>query len=80
MPAVCSAAHGSARCLQASKLQLICPALRTCPVQVDIQHAPTDYQLLGACITAVNAAGKPALVRVEGPHDRGGIQQVDAWA
>lgn len=43
--------------------------------QVDIQHAPTDYQLLGACITAVNAAGKPALVRVEGPHDRGGIQQ-----
>jgi hypothetical protein len=42
---------------------------------VDIQHAPTDYQMLGACITAVNAAGKPALVRVEGPHDRGGIQQ-----
>ena len=46
--------------------------------QVDIQHAPTDYGLLGACITAVNAAGKPALVRVEGPHDRGGIQQVGA--
>lgn len=44
--------------------------------QVDIQHAPTDYQLLGSMLTAVNAAGKPAVVRVEGPHDRGGIQQV----
>lgn len=42
---------------------------------VDIQHAPTDYQNLAAMITAVNAGGKPALVRVEGPHDRGGIQQ-----
>ncbi|KAL4433090.1 hypothetical protein ABPG77_006517 [Micractinium sp. CCAP 211/92] len=42
---------------------------------VDIQHAPTDYANLAACITAVNAAGLPALVRVEGPHDRGGIQQ-----
>lgn len=42
---------------------------------VDIQHAPTDYANLAACITAVNAAGRPALVRVEGPHDRGGIQQ-----
>jgi 4-hydroxy-2-oxoheptanedioate aldolase len=89
-------------------------------VQIDIQHAPTDYANLAAMITAVNAAGKPvrvgrfilqadmpltvlhsrglpawqrqslhraasslkrlpplvqALVRVEGPHDRGGIQQ-----
>lgn len=42
---------------------------------VDVQHAPTDYQLLGAMITAVNAAGKPAMVRVEGPLDRGTIQQ-----
>ena len=59
-------------------IPLPCPALlcAPAPAQVDIQHAPTDYQLLGACITAVNAAGKPALVRVEGPHDRGGIQQV----
>jgi 4-hydroxy-2-oxoheptanedioate aldolase len=42
---------------------------------VDIQHAPTDYANLAAMITAVNAAGKPALVRVEGPSDRGAIQQ-----
>ncbi|PSC70905.1 2,4-dihydroxyhept-2-ene-1,7-dioic acid aldolase [Micractinium conductrix] len=42
---------------------------------VDIQHAPVDYATLAACITAINAAGKPALVRVEGPHDRGGMQQ-----
>ncbi|KAI7839070.1 hypothetical protein COHA_007212 [Chlorella ohadii] len=57
---------------------LVAEQLATLPYDymlVDIQHAPTDYQLLGACITAVNAAGKPALVRVEGPHDRGGIQQ-----
>lgn len=42
---------------------------------IDVQHAPTDYATLAACLTAVNAAGKPALVRVEGPADRGCIQQ-----
>lgn len=52
------------------------PSPPVCAAQVDIQHAPTDYRHLGEMITAVNAAGKPALVRVEGPHDRGGIQQV----
>jgi hypothetical protein len=44
-------------------------------IQVDIQHAPTDYHNLAAMLTACSAGGRPALVRVEGPHDRGGIQQ-----
>ena len=65
----CSAAWGLARLSHASSS---CPAsaprlaLPPAPVchaskneQVDIQHAPTDYQNLAAMITAVNAGGKP---------------------
>ena len=49
---------------------------RSAAFQVDLQHAPTNYACMAAMLTAVNAAGgQQALVRVEGPHDRGGMQQ-----
>ena len=45
---------------------------------MDAQHAPTDYTNMAAMVTAANAGGCHAVVRVAGPGDRPGIQQARA--
>jgi len=42
---------------------------------VDTQHGPMDHEKLSAMICAIGSGGAKSMVRVEGYHDRGGIQQ-----
>jgi len=42
---------------------------------VDTQHGPMDHERLSAMMCAIGSGGAKSLVRVEGYHDRGGIQQ-----
>jgi 4-hydroxy-2-oxoheptanedioate aldolase len=42
---------------------------------IDTQHGPMDPQNLSAMICAIQSGGAIAMVRVQGYHDRGGIQQ-----
>src|SRR4030095_1603510 len=42
---------------------------------VDTQHGPMDHERLSAMICAIGSGGAKSKVRVEGYHDRGGIQQ-----
>src|SRR5215204_7332098 len=42
---------------------------------VDTQHGPMDHERLSAMVCAIGSGGAKSLVRVEGYHDRGGIQQ-----
>jgi 4-hydroxy-2-oxoheptanedioate aldolase len=42
---------------------------------VDTQHGPMDHERLSAMLCAIASGGAKSLVRVEGYHDRGGIQQ-----
>jgi 4-hydroxy-2-oxoheptanedioate aldolase len=42
---------------------------------VDTQHGPMDHERLSAMICAIGSGGAQSMVRVEGYHDRGGIQQ-----
>lgn len=42
---------------------------------VDTQHGPMDHERLSAMLCAIGSGGAKSLVRVEGYHDRGGIQQ-----
>jgi 4-hydroxy-2-oxoheptanedioate aldolase len=42
---------------------------------VDTQHGPMDHERLSAMICAIGSGGAKSMVRVEGFHDRGGIQQ-----
>lgn len=42
---------------------------------VDTQHGPMDHERLSAMLAAISSGGAKSMVRVEGFHDRGGIQQ-----
>src|SRR5512132_4107948 len=42
---------------------------------VDSQHGPMGYEKLSAMLCAIASGGAKSMVRVEGYHDRGGIQQ-----
>jgi 4-hydroxy-2-oxoheptanedioate aldolase len=42
---------------------------------VDTQHGPMDHERLSAMLCGIASGGAKSLVRVEGFHDRGGIQQ-----
>ncbi len=42
---------------------------------VDTQHGPMDHERLSAMLCAISSGGSKSMVRVEGYHDRGGIQQ-----
>src|SRR6476659_10224044 len=42
---------------------------------VDTQHGPMDHERLSAMLCAIGGGGAKSMVRVEGYHDRGGIQQ-----
>lgn len=42
---------------------------------VDTQHGPMDHEKLSYTLAAIASGGAKSLVRVEGYHDRGGIQQ-----
>jgi 4-hydroxy-2-oxoheptanedioate aldolase len=42
---------------------------------VDTQHGPMDHERLSAMLCAITTGGAKSMVRVEGFHDRGGIQQ-----
>ena len=42
---------------------------------IDTQHGPMDPQNLSSMICAIQSGGALAFVRVQGYHDRGGIQQ-----
>jgi 4-hydroxy-2-oxoheptanedioate aldolase len=42
---------------------------------VDTQHGPMDHERLSAMLCGIASGGAKSLVRVEGYHDRGGIQQ-----
>jgi len=42
---------------------------------VDTQHGPMDHERLSAMMCAIASGGAQSMVRVEGYHDRGGIQQ-----
>src|SRR3954451_1978562 len=42
---------------------------------VDTQHGPMDRERLSAMLGAISSGGAHSMVRVEGYHDRGGIQQ-----
>src|SRR5919204_5356771 len=42
---------------------------------VDTQHGPMGFEKLSAMLSGIAAGGAKSLVRVEGYHDRGGIQQ-----
>lgn len=42
---------------------------------VDTQHGPMDHERLSAMLAAISSGGGKSMVRVEGFHDRGGIQQ-----
>src|SRR5579864_2566419 len=42
---------------------------------VDTQHGPMDHERLSAMLAAIASGGAKSMVRVEGYHDRGGIQQ-----
>jgi 4-hydroxy-2-oxoheptanedioate aldolase len=42
---------------------------------VDTQHGPMDHERLSATLCAIASGGAKSMVRVEGYHDRGGIQQ-----
>jgi len=42
---------------------------------VDTQHGPMDHEKLSAMLCAIASGGAKSMVRVEGYHDRGGIQQ-----
>src|SRR6201993_4628315 len=42
---------------------------------VDTQHGPMGYEKLSAMLSRIANGGAKSLVRVEGYHDRGGIQQ-----
>lgn len=42
---------------------------------VDTQHGPMDHERLSAMLCAIGSGGAKSMVRVEGFHDRGGIQQ-----
>jgi 4-hydroxy-2-oxoheptanedioate aldolase len=42
---------------------------------VDTQHGPMDHERLSAMLCAIGSGGAKSMVRVEGYHDRGGIQQ-----
>ncbi len=42
---------------------------------VDSQHGPMDHERLSAMLCGIASGGAKSLVRVEGYHDRGGIQQ-----
>ncbi len=42
---------------------------------VDTQHGPMDHERLSAMMCAIASGGAKSMVRVEGYHDRGGIQQ-----
>jgi len=42
---------------------------------VDSQHGPMSFEKLSAMLSGIASGGAKSLVRVEGYHDRGGIQQ-----
>jgi 4-hydroxy-2-oxoheptanedioate aldolase len=42
---------------------------------VDTQHGPMGFEKLSAMLSGISSGGAKSLVRVEGYHDRGGIQQ-----
>ena len=42
---------------------------------VDTQHGPMDHERLSAMLCGIASGGAKSMVRVEGYHDRGGIQQ-----
>src|ERR1700740_1056848 len=42
---------------------------------VDTQHGPMGFEKLSAMLAGIASGGAKSLVRVEGYHDRGGIQQ-----
>src|SRR5262244_1777055 len=42
---------------------------------VDTQHGPMGFEKLSAMLSGISTGGAKSLVRVEGYHDRGGIQQ-----
>ena len=42
---------------------------------VDSQHGPMGFEKLSAMLSGIASGGAKSLVRVEGYHDRGGIQQ-----
>jgi 4-hydroxy-2-oxoheptanedioate aldolase len=42
---------------------------------VDTQHGPMGFEKLSAMLSGIAGGGAKSLVRVEGYHDRGGIQQ-----
>jgi 4-hydroxy-2-oxoheptanedioate aldolase len=42
---------------------------------VDTQHGPMNHERLSAMLCGIASGGAKSLVRVEGYHDRGGIQQ-----
>src|SRR3989454_10230146 len=42
---------------------------------VDTQHGPVGFEKLSAMLSGIASGGAKSLVRVEGYHDRGGIQQ-----
>src|SRR5262249_38667384 len=42
---------------------------------VDTQHGPMGNERLSAMLAGISSGGAKSLVRVEGYHDRGGIQQ-----
>src|SRR5216684_4933280 len=42
---------------------------------VDTQHGPMGFEKLSAMLGGISSGGAKSLVRVEGYHDRGGIQQ-----
>src|SRR5882757_10881402 len=42
---------------------------------VDTQHGPMGFEKLSAMLGGIGSGGAKSLVRVEGYHDRGGIQQ-----
>src|SRR5215467_11898580 len=42
---------------------------------VDTQHGPMGFEKLSAILSGIASGGAKSLVRVEGYHDRGGIQQ-----
>src|ERR1700751_30978 len=44
-------------------------------ILVDTQHGPMGFEKLSAMLSGIASGGVKSLVRVEGYHDRGGIQQ-----
>ena len=42
---------------------------------VDTQHGPMGFEKLSAMLSGIASGGAKSLVRVEGYHDRGGIQR-----